>query len=351
MNEITVNASAAYKVLIQRGLLNSISLHIQEVTNASAVVIVTDDHVWPLFGKKLVSQLQDSGQFNVHSFVFPSGEQHKNAETYLSLLEFLVQNHISRSDCMIALGGGVVGDLTGFTAATYLRGIDYIQVPTTLLAAVDSSVGGKTAIDLKAGKNLVGAFYHPKLVICDIDTFSTLPESVFRDGCAEIIKYAVLYDPELFSHLMKHGMGFDREWVVRRCIELKRDVVSRDEFDRGDRQKLNLGHTFGHGIERLSNYTIPHGQAVSIGMSLIARSAEKHQICSPATADQILSLLHLFNLPTQTQYTAHDIYESALSDKKRTAKIVPLIFPEIIGRCIVRPTNISELEEYIQAGL
>ena len=193
----------------------------------------------------------------------------------MELLNFLAENKLTRSDALIALGGGVVGDLTGFAAATYLRGIDYIQIPTTLLAAVDSSVGGKTAIDLPSGKNLVGAFYQPKLVLCDTDTLNTLPEDIFRDGCAEVIKYGVLYDAELFAHLDESGLSFDREAVIARCVELKRDVVAEDEFDRGKRQKLNLGHTIGHGIEACSGYGISHGKAVAMGMTIITKTPAK----------------------------------------------------------------------------
>lgn len=172
---------------------------------------------------------------------------------------------------VVALGGGVVGDLAGFAAASYLRGIRFIQVPTTLLAAVDSSVGGKTAIDLPAGKNLAGAFCQPSLVLCDTDTLNSLPLDIFRDGCAEVIKYGVLYDPKLFAHLEEKGLSFDREAVITRCVELKRDVVMEDEFDTGARMKLNLGHTVGHGVEAKSHFAISHGKAVAIGMAIVSR--------------------------------------------------------------------------------
>ena len=200
MNVVKVNASTAYEVMIGSGLLFSLGNEVAKVTKVGTAAIISDSNVWPLYGKTAQESLENTG-FSVVSFIFPAGESSKSGATYLKLMNFLAQNHVTRSDCLIALGGGVVGDLTGFAAATYLRGISYIQVPTTLLAAVDSSVGGKTAIDLECGKNLVGAFYQPKLVLCDTDTLSSLPDEIFRDGCAEVIKYSVLYDPQLFAHL------------------------------------------------------------------------------------------------------------------------------------------------------
>ena len=272
MNTIQVKASKEYSVIIGNNILPNFGSYVASVTKAQKAVIISDDNVWPLYGDTLMKQLEQANLCAL-SYVFPAGEESKNAVTYLSIQNFLAENRITRSDVLIALGGGVVGDMTGFVAATYLRGISYIQVPTTLLAMVDSSVGGKTAIDLPAGKNLVGSFYQPEVVICDIDTLHTLPKNVFRDGCAEIIKYAILYDNTLFEHLHQHGLLFDREAVISRCITWKRDVVSADEFDRGARQKLNFGHTIGHSIETLSNFSISHGSAVSIGMAIVARSA------------------------------------------------------------------------------
>jgi 3-dehydroquinate synthase len=226
-----------------------------------------------------------------------------------------------------------------------------VQVPTTLLAAVDSSVGGKTAIDLPAGKNLCGAFYQPKLVLCDTDALNTLPEDIFRDGCAEVIKYGILYDPQLFAHLEKHGLAFDREYVITRCVELKKAVVMEDEFDTGNRQMLNFGHTIGHAIEALSEYQISHGKAVAIGMSIVAVASAKQKTCTQHTAQSILSLLKLFDLPTKTSYSAEQLKECALSDKKRTGSTITLIIPEEIGKCRIHSTPISQLQSFIEAGL
>lgn len=351
MKTIKVTASKNYEVLVGSGLLEELGVRIKAVTKAQKIAIVSDSNVWPLFGRKAVNSLERAGYSEIISYVFPAGEESKCGQTYLALLNFLAENKLTRSDCLIALGGGVVGDMTGFVAATYLRSIDYIQVPTTVLAAVDSSVGGKTAIDLAAGKNLVGAFYQPKLVLCDIDTLDTLPEDIFRDGCAEIIKYGVLYDPQLFAHLEDRALDFDRETVIARCIELKRDVVAADEFDRGERQKLNLGHTIGHSVEANSHFTVSHGKAVAIGMNIVGHASAKLGLCSADTAAAIESILNKFSLPISTSDSADAIYEGALSDKKRFGGNVNLIVPTQIGKCIIHTVTTDELKTFIEAGL
>ena len=286
-----------------------------------------------------------SAGFSVVSYVFPAGEESKNGQVFLDLLNFLAENRLTRSDLIVALGGGVVGDLAGFAAASYLRGVRFLQVPTTLLAAVDSSVGGKTAIDLPAGKNLAGAFCQPSLVLCDTDTLNSLPTDIFRDGCAEVIKYGVLYDPKLFAHLEEKGLAFDREAVVTRCVELKRDVVMEDEFDTGARMKLNLGHTVGHGVEAKSRFAISHGKAVAIGMAIVSRASN----CGDTP--RILALLEKFGLPTRTDYSADDLFTYTLSDKKRSGGTVNLIIPRAIGDCDIVPTKVESLKSFIQAGL
>ena len=350
MITVKVSASKEYEVLIGSGLLYALGNEAAKVTKTGKAAIVSDSNVWPLYGQIAEKSLTDAG-FDVISYTFPAGEESKNGSTYLDLLNFLAENHITRSDCLVALGGGVVGDLTGFAAATYLRGIRYIQVPTTLLAAVDSSVGGKTAIDLPAGKNLAGAFCQPSLVLCDIDTLNSLPEDIFRDGCAEVIKYGVLYDSNLFAHLAEQGMAFHRESVIARCVELKRNVVMEDEFDTGARQKLNLGHTIGHGIEAHSHFTISHGKAVAAGMAIVARASNALGICDRDTMDKILHVLDRFSLPTGTSLSADDLYRSALSDKKRSGGTVNLIVPRRIGVCDIHPIPVDQMQSFIEAGL
>lgn len=345
MKTVSVNTSKKYDILIGCDLLPSLGAHLLPALGKPCkIAIISDSNVWPLYGSTAENALKKAG-FETVTFVFPAGESSKNADTYLQVLNFLAENKITRADALVALGGGVTGDMTGFAAATYLRGIRYIQVPTSLLAMVDSSVGGKTAIDLPAGKNLVGAFHQPSLVLCDMKTLDTLPAPVFSDGCAEVIKYAVLYDPELFAHLSECGIAFDREAVIARCVTLKRDVVCEDEFDTGVRQKLNLGHTVGHSIELQSDFTITHGQAVAIGMAIVAKAT-----CKPIHTE-LCRVLEAFNLPIETRYSAAQLAANALSDKKRSGATVNLVIPRRIGFCEIVPTPVNTLESFIKEGL
>ena len=350
MNTVTVCASRKYNVQIGTNLLENLGYEARQLVNSEKVLIISDSNVWPHYGNIVTDSLQKLS-FNVLHFVIPAGEISKNGNTYLSILNFLAENHFTRTDLLIALGGGVVGDMTGFVAATYLRGVPYIQIPTTLLAMVDSSVGGKTAIDLPAGKNLAGAFYQPILVLCDVQTLDTLPHEIFTEGCAEVIKYGILYDIDLFDHLRANGINFDRMSVITRCIELKRNVVADDEFDRGTRQKLNLGHTIGHGIEAASNFTLSHGASVAIGTAIISKAAAKLGICSPYTAEVILNILTAFGLPTTSNISSTVIFKNALSDKKRAGNTVNLIVPVEIGNCMIKKVTIDDMKTYIEAGL
>ena len=350
MTVIEVNASKSYRVEIGSGLLPGLGEKTAALGGVEKVCIVSDSNVFPLYGAAADASLHAAG-LETCVFVFPAGEQSKNAETFLELLNFLAENRLTRSDALIALGGGVVGDLTGFAAACYLRGIRFVQVPTTVLAAVDSSVGGKTAIDLGAGKNLAGAFWQPSLVLCDTNTLATLPAETFRDGCAEIIKTAILFDESLFMELVRDGLSFDWEQVITACVAHKRDIVGADEFDRGQRNLLNLGHTFGHAVEALSDFTVSHGRAVAIGTAMAARAAVELGVCGQGTATRIIWLLERFGLPIVSPYGAGELSDAALSDKKRSGDRVTLVLPEKIGRCVLRPTPVSELEAVMQAGL
>ena len=344
MNTVTVSASKTYDILIGPGILSGLGPRVRALGKAQKVCVVSETNVFPLWGETALSSLENAG-FSVCSYVFPAGEESKNGENLLKLLNFLAENGLTRSDIIVALGGGVTGDLAGFAASCFLRGVRFVQVPTTLLAAVDSSVGGKTAVDLPAGKNLAGAFWQPSLVICDTDTLDTLPVDIFRDGCAEVIKYGILYDPKLFSHLEEKGPDFDREAVITRCVELKRDVVMEDEFDTGARMKLNLGHTIGHGVEARSNFTLSHGKSVAIGMAIVSRAS------SCPDTPRILSILEEFGLPVTTDESVQDIYNYTLSDKKRSGDTVRLIIPRRIGDCAIVPTPVHTLKSFIQAGL
>lgn len=344
MKEIQVTASRNYTVTIGNGVLAQLIATIRTVTDAKKVCIVTDCNVWTFYGKTLLRDCHKQ-RLPTCFFVFSPGEDSKSSTKYIELLNFLAKNGLTRTDGIVALGGGVVGDLAGFAAATYLRGIPYIQVPTTLLAMVDSSVGGKTAIDLPAGKNLAGAFHQPAAVLCDPDVLATLPEAIFRDGCAEVIKYGILYDPALFAHLEETGLSFDREAVIARCIEWKRNVVARDEFDTGDRLRLNLGHTVGHAIEQCSGYAISHGKAVAMGMAIVSRAAK----CPDAY--RITALLEAFGLPTTTEFSAKALAQAAFSDKKRAGNTVNLVIPKTIGHCDIVPTPVENMKAFIKKGL
>ena len=347
MKEIPVNTSSGYTIYVGRDLLKDTGRYIREcLPSAEKAAIITDDTVNSLYGERVRDSIRAYG-LQVCTYVLPHGEASKNGEQYLKILNFLAQEHLTRSDMITALGGGVAGDIAGFAAATYLRGIRFIQIPTTLLAQVDSSVGGKTAIDLDGGKNLAGAFCQPALVLCDLGTLDTLPEETFRDGCAEVIKYGILWDEELFAHLKEKGIGFDREYTISRCIEMKRDVVETDEFDRGERQLLNLGHTLGHAEEALSDFRLSHGRAVAIGMAEIARAAAAEGICSAECAAEIKAALEEFQLPVRFEHSPGELYQVMLSDKKRRGNRISLIVPEKIGQCVIREYTLEEMKKFI----
>ena len=350
MKRIHISASKQYDVLTGAGLFDELGARAAEVLRGQSAVVVSDTNVAPLYLDRALDSLRAAG-FRAERFVFPAGEASKCPGTYIELLNFLAERRLTRADALIALGGGVVGDLTGFAAATYLRGIASVQVPTTLLACVDSSVGGKTAIDLPAGKNLVGAFYQPDLVLCDTELLRSLPEAVFSDGCAEVIKYGMLGSAELLGRLREAPIGDQLEYVVSKCVDMKREVVEGDEFDTGRRQLLNLGHTFAHSIEAESGYAIPHGRAVAMGMRLITRAAVEKGFC-PADCLRVLDeLLEKHGLPLHTDLSAEALAEGALSDKKRAGDTLTLAVPCAMGQSMLHPVPVSELVEWARAGL
>lgn len=349
MKTVSVHASRSYEIRIGRGLLQGAGEQIRAVTDAKKVMLVSDDAVWPLYGGAVRRSLETAG-LTVCSFVFPHGESSKCACTYLELLDALCAQQLTRKDAIAALGGGVAGDLAGFAASTYLRGIGFIQIPTTLLAMVDSSVGGKTAIDLPAGKNLAGTFYQPWLVLCDPDCLTTLPEDIFRDGCAEVIKYAVLGNAPFFDDLRAGSAHAQLEHIIETCVTMKRDIVAQDEFDRGQRQLLNLGHTFGHGIEACSSFAVSHGSAVAIGMAMIVRAAVQFGFCTTETRDTVLDLLRQYGLPTDCAYPAEQMLGVVLHDKKSSGGSVSLIVPTAVGHCEIRKTPADEISNWLLAG-
>ncbi len=347
MKKIHISASGAYDVIVSKGILKDCGRLIGEVLPKSRAALISDDKVFAIYGETVKKSLEEAG-FETVCFTFPNGEKSKNSKTYIEMLEFLAENHLTRRDIAVALGGGVTGDMTGFAAATYLRGIKFVQIPTTLLAAVDSSVGGKTGINLESGKNLAGAFHQPSLVICDTDTFETLDEKTFSDGIAEAIKCGMLADKELFN---KIGTDADIEDIIEGCVSIKRDVVNADEFDTGVRQLLNFGHTIGHAIEKCSSFEITHGHAVAIGMAMITKAAEGFGICESGTYDALAGTLKKCGLPIECPYSAEQLYNATLSDKKRAGDIITLVLPKKIGECILSSIKIEKLLEYIKKGL
>lgn len=350
MTTVSVKASRSYDVKIGRGLLADLGAETAACVAGRTAALVSDSHVAPLYLDRAKASLEAAG-FRVCAFVFPAGESSKNGRTYLDLLEFLAENQVTRSDTLVALGGGVVGDLTGFAAATFLRGVAFVQVPTSLLAAVDASVGGKTAIDLKNGKNLAGAFCQPRLVLCDLDALDTLPEADFADGCAEVIKYGMLGDPALLALLETTDLRAEPEEIVARCIAKKRDLVEEDEFDTGARQLLNLGHTIGHGVEACSGYEISHGRAVAIGMTLITRAAIAQGLCPAGVLPRLTALLERHHLPVATDYGAEELYEKTRSDKKRTGGTITLVVPTDWGQSRLEKVPVADLRHWIEKGL
>lgn len=347
---IHVRTDPEYDVTIGPGLLKECGRRLREAVPLCHVAVVADSNVAPLYLETVKASLLEAG-YRVSAYVFPAGEGSKNFETLSSILEFLAEEHLTRTDCVAALGGGVTGDMAGLAAALYLRGVRYVQLPTTLLSAVDSSVGGKTAIDLKAGKNLAGAFMQPAAVLCDTSCLNTLPPDVFADGAAEAIKTGVLCDESLFALFEDGALTAAPEKVIARCVAFKAGVVERDEKEQGERKLLNLGHTVGHAIEKCSDFTIPHGHAVAAGLAIMARAAEKLGWTDGPVAGRIAACLEKNRLPVRTGFEARALALAALSDKKRAGDSITIVVPKAIGRCELKKMPVSQLLPVIQAGL
>lgn len=350
MKKITVSASKTYDVVIGTEILSQIGIRCRELSAGKTVALISDSNVAPLYAKAVEQSLTEAG-FCVVSFVFPAGELSKNADVYLQILEFLAENQLGRKDLIVALGGGVCGDMAGFAAATYLRGIDFVQVPTSLLAMVDSSVGGKTAIDLPQGKNLVGAFHQPLLVLCDISLLDTLPQENFLDGCGEIVKYGALGDSALLQLLTKEKLQFPREDVIARCVEMKRDIVCADEFEGGLRMLLNLGHTLGHAVEKCSHFALSHGACVACGLAVVTRAAVAEGLCSAQDGEMILSALTALHLPIRTEIPLDDLMDAMRNDKKRVSGNITCILPHGIGNCQRTTMTLEQVRNFMEAGM
>ena len=346
MSRIHIAASENYDVIIERGLLRRIGEESAQLMKPCKAVIVSEEKIFALYGDAVQQSLEQAG-FEVFRFFHAGGEDSKSLAVFSELQSFLCAHHFSRSDAVFALGGGVTGDLAGFAAATYQRGIAFVQIPTTLLAAVDSSVGGKTAVNLPEAKNQVGCFYQPKAVFCDMDTLQTLSEEEYRCGCAEVIKYGVLGDAAFFDTLAKTPIRQQEEQVIAHCVEMKRDIVQEDEFDTGKRRLLNLGHTIGHAVEKCSHYGITHGDAVAIGMAKVMQGAAKRGMCSEEDCARVIDVLQQYGLPTACDYPAEALFEAGMADKKIGGGKMHLVVPRAIGDCTILSMELHDLRDWL----
>ncbi len=340
MQRIRIDTAVPYDVCIGPGLIRRAGEELRALRAPCRVAVLTDDTVAGLYGRQVLDSLRGAG-FSPVLWSFPQGERHKTLATLGDALNFLAEQQVSRGDLVAALGGGVPGDLAGFAAAVYCRGMDFIQIPTTLLAAVDSSVGGKTAVDLPAGKNMAGAFHQPRLVLCDTEVLRDLPAELLRDGSAEMLKYGMLTDPALFAALAEGSWQAQPEETVARCVAIKRDYVLGDETDRGKRQFLNLGHTFGHAAEKCSGFTLTHGQGVGMGLMMAARAAGLDTV-------PVREALLCCGLTPDVPYPAADLAGAALSDKKRRGEQITLVLPRRIGDCQLVTVPAADLPRWFR---
>lgn len=346
MAEKTFVASRAggYPVVIGDGLdFGKLALESKERCRA---VVTSDRAVFPLHGEAVLGSLAAAG-YDALPCVIEAGEGSKSMEALARMLGFFADAGLARRDLVVALGGGVVGDLAGFASAVYMRGIDFIQIPTTVLAAVDSSVGGKTGVNLPGGKNLAGAFHSPIAVFCDVRHFATLPPAVRADGMAEAVKHGMIADGDMLRRLGEMPMAE----ICRRNVEIKAAIVGRDEFEAGARMVLNFGHTVGHAAEALSGYRIPHGSAVAMGMSVIARAGARLGLTEPECPGELAGALGLFGLPSSCGFSAGDLARAALRDKKRSGGSIALAVPKRVGLVEMVEIPVADLEGFISEGL
>ena len=344
--------SKSYDIEIERGLLPHVGVKIKTLLpKAEKIAIITDSHVGPLYASLLQKSLEKEG-LAVAVLTFPAGEERKNLQTLGSLYDGLAEAGLTRSDAVVALGGGVTGDMGGLAAATFLRGIAFVQIPTSLLATVDSSVGGKVAIDLPGGKNLVGAFYQPKAVFIDPDLLKTLPVRYLHDGLAEVIKYGCIMDKELFMRLEKIQNDTElltrADEIIETCCNIKARIVEHDEFDTGERMLLNFGHTLGHAVEKTFRFDkYSHGEGVGIGMVLLTRRSEKLALTESGVADRIAALLQKFHLPVTVDMQQEDFLQAIALDKKKRGSHLTLILLKKIGESYLQKVEFGELAQFL----
>ena len=358
---VDVNVSRPYRVHVGTRLLEQVGGIVRPLVAGARAAIVTDSNVGPLYGPIVEESLAQAG-FKTTTFVFAAGESNKTLATYEEILAHLADSHLDRDDIVIALGGGVTGDMAGFAAGTYLRGIAYVQVPTSLLAMVDSSVGGKCAVDLPQGKNLVGAFWQPRTVIADVGCLGTLSAEQLADGCGEVIKHAVIADANLLDILEAHPITLTSlsenlpliAAIVARNVEIKRNVVVQDERESGVRKLLNFGHSIGHAIEARSHFALGHGASVAMGMVAITRAtASVADDPEPLIelARRIAKVCETHGLQTTCPYKADELIESALHDKKRRGDAIDLVLPLGVASCTIQTVDLEQFFELMRIGL
>lgn len=347
MKTIQVNTSRVYDVCLGSGLIWQLPELIEPFCKGRKVGIITDDTVDALYATSVAEQLQTKG-YPVSKFVFPHGEGSKNLTTLSGILEYFANCKFNRKDFFLSIGGGVVGDITGLAAAMYMRGIQFIQVPTTLLSMVDASVGGKTAVDLQAGKNLVGAFWQPCRVVADTQVIADLPEDIFAEGMAEVIKSDMIANAGIVDWTLKGGVKTHLDDVIESCIRMKQGVVEQDEFEtKGLRKALNMGHTVAHAIEKLSSYEVSHGVAVATGLVWEAKIAHQLGLCDSSLVNEIRQAVDSFDLYYDVHYAVENMVEAMRSDKKNDDQNIDFVFPITYGKWEERKLGQKELVEII----
>lgn len=338
----------SYPIYIENNILSQAASYLTDIFSGKRIIIISDDNVYPLYGERLTENLSLS--YECHHLILPHGEATKNFQSLPQIYSAMLEAKISRSDLVIALGGGVIGDLAGFAAASFLRGVKFVQIPTSLLAQVDSSVGGKVGVDLPEGKNLVGAFKQPSMVLIDPTVLNTLPDRYINDGMGEVIKYGCIKDAKLFDILASHSSFEDLKAVlpsiIERCVDIKRIVVEHDQFDTGERMLLNFGHTLAHTIEQYWHYgKESHGEAVAIGMYQLSLIAEEKGLTASGTADKILAVLKAYGLPYESQLPLGDLTEAISLDKKNLDNHLNLVLLKEIGNSYMYPASIDFFSE------
>lgn len=342
----------SYSIFIEKGIMNKIGERISDIYSGEKIVLITDDNVNKFYGDKICENIKKSG-YNVFKIVIKAGEKSKNINTLNKVYLKLAKFKITRSDLIVTLGGGVVGDLGGFAAATFLRGISYVQIPTSLLAQIDSSIGGKVAVDLEVGKNLVGNFYQPKAVFIDPLFLETLEKKFLHDGMGEVIKYGAIRDKVLFENLEKYKDDYELieniEYVIHTCCTIKKQVVENDEKDNGERMILNFGHTIGHAVEEFFNYEkFTHGEGVAYGMYAISKNSEKMGITKEGTSERLKNVIKKYELPHVIGKIENEkIYEIASLDKKNRGSFINLILLKEIGDCFIKEIDNKEACKYL----